>query len=141
MGRPVTGGGPAGAAAAVYTARKGVRTGVVAERFGGQVLDTNGDGKITRPWNVLATARGGEDSVLYAGDTTNDGNKGGDNPDNGAKVEDLNELLKQTSSNVGWFLQNFSVERLDDLTRKQREEMKAMLLAMAVRRSAVIRLM
>ena len=43
----------------------------------GQVLDTNGDGKITRPWNVLATARGGEDSVLYAGDTTNDGNKGG----------------------------------------------------------------
>jgi hypothetical protein len=58
-----------------------------------------------------------------------DGNKGGDNPDNGAKVEDLNELLKQTSSNVGWFLQNFSVESLDDLTRKQREEMKAMLLA------------
>ncbi|CAH2601319.1 alkyl hydroperoxide reductase, AhpF component [Rhodovastum atsumiense] len=36
----VVGGGPAGAAAAVYAARKGVRTGVVAERFGGQVLDT-----------------------------------------------------------------------------------------------------
>ncbi|ARO13849.1 alkyl hydroperoxide reductase subunit F [Ketogulonicigenium robustum] len=36
----VIGGGPAGAAAAVYAARKGVRTGVVAERFGGQVLDT-----------------------------------------------------------------------------------------------------
>ncbi|HEX5367070.1 MAG TPA: alkyl hydroperoxide reductase subunit F [Acidimicrobiales bacterium] len=36
----VVGGGPAGAAAAVYTARKGVRTGVVSERFGGQVLDT-----------------------------------------------------------------------------------------------------
>ena len=36
----VVGGGPAGAAAAVYTARKGVRTGVAAERFGGQVLDT-----------------------------------------------------------------------------------------------------
>lgn len=36
----VVGGGPAGAAAAVYTARKGIRTGVVAERFGGQVLDT-----------------------------------------------------------------------------------------------------
>ena len=34
------GGGPAGAAAAVYAARKGIRTGVVAERFGGQVLDT-----------------------------------------------------------------------------------------------------
>ena len=36
----VIGGGPAGAAAAIYAARKGVRTGVVAERFGGQVLDT-----------------------------------------------------------------------------------------------------
>ncbi|MFC7420421.1 alkyl hydroperoxide reductase subunit F [Iodobacter arcticus] len=36
----VIGGGPAGAAAAVYAARKGIRTGVVAERFGGQVLDT-----------------------------------------------------------------------------------------------------
>ena len=38
----IVGGGPAGAAAAVYAARKGVRTGVVAERFGGQVLDTLG---------------------------------------------------------------------------------------------------
>ena len=38
----VVGGGPAGAAAAIYAARKGVRTGVVAERFGGQVLDTMG---------------------------------------------------------------------------------------------------
>ena len=38
----VVGGGPAGAAAAVYAARKGIRTGVVAERFGGQVLDTMG---------------------------------------------------------------------------------------------------
>ncbi|HCN70641.1 MAG TPA: alkyl hydroperoxide reductase subunit F, partial [Pusillimonas sp.] len=37
----IVGGGPAGAAAAVYAARKGIRTGVVAERFGGQVLDTN----------------------------------------------------------------------------------------------------
>ncbi|MDO5285772.1 MAG: alkyl hydroperoxide reductase subunit F [Actinomycetia bacterium] len=36
----VVGGGPAGAAAAVYAARKGIRTGIVAERFGGQVLDT-----------------------------------------------------------------------------------------------------
>jgi alkyl hydroperoxide reductase subunit F len=36
----VVGGGPAGAAAAVYAARKGIRTGVVAERFGGQVNDT-----------------------------------------------------------------------------------------------------
>jgi len=38
----VIGGGPAGAAAAVYAARKGIRTGVAAERFGGQVLDTLG---------------------------------------------------------------------------------------------------
>ena len=36
----VIGGGPAGAAAAIYAARKGIRTGMVAERFGGQVLDT-----------------------------------------------------------------------------------------------------
>ena len=38
----VVGGGPAGAAAAIYAARKGIRTGVAAERFGGQVLDTMG---------------------------------------------------------------------------------------------------
>ena len=38
----VVGGGPAGAAAAVYAARKGIRTGIVAERFGGQVMDTLG---------------------------------------------------------------------------------------------------
>jgi alkyl hydroperoxide reductase subunit F len=36
----VVGGGPAGASAAVYAARKGIRTAVAAERFGGQVLDT-----------------------------------------------------------------------------------------------------
>ena len=36
----VVGGGPAGASAAIYAARKGIRTGVVADRFGGQVLDT-----------------------------------------------------------------------------------------------------
>lgn len=38
----VVGGGPAGAASAIYTARKGLRVGVAAERFGGQVLDTMG---------------------------------------------------------------------------------------------------
>ena len=38
----VIGGGPAGAAAAIYSARKGIRTGVLAERFGGQLLDTMG---------------------------------------------------------------------------------------------------
>ncbi|THJ35173.1 alkyl hydroperoxide reductase subunit F [Lampropedia aestuarii] len=36
----VVGGGPAGAAAGVYAARKGIRTGIAAQRFGGQVLDT-----------------------------------------------------------------------------------------------------
>jgi alkyl hydroperoxide reductase subunit F len=36
----IVGGGPAGAAAAIYAARKGIRTAIVAERFGGQVLDT-----------------------------------------------------------------------------------------------------
>lgn len=38
----VVGGGPAGASAAIYAARKGIHTGIVAERFGGQVLDTLG---------------------------------------------------------------------------------------------------
>jgi alkyl hydroperoxide reductase subunit F len=38
----VVGGGPAGAAAAVYAARKGIRTGIAAERMGGQLLDTVG---------------------------------------------------------------------------------------------------
>jgi len=38
----VVGGGPAGAAASIYAARKGIRTGIAAERFGGQLLDTLG---------------------------------------------------------------------------------------------------
>lgn len=36
----IVGGGPAGASASIYAARKGIRTGIVAERFGGQVMDT-----------------------------------------------------------------------------------------------------
>jgi len=36
----VVGGGPAGSSAAIYAARKGIRTGIIAERFGGQVMDT-----------------------------------------------------------------------------------------------------
>ncbi|MCC7122335.1 MAG: alkyl hydroperoxide reductase subunit F [Gammaproteobacteria bacterium] len=48
----IVGGGPAGAAAAVYAARKGVRTGIVAERFGGQTRDTLG---IENYPSVLAT--------------------------------------------------------------------------------------
>ncbi|WP_062352793.1 alkyl hydroperoxide reductase subunit F [Bacillus kwashiorkori] len=38
----VVGGGPAGASSAIYAARKGIRTGIVAERFGGQIMDTLG---------------------------------------------------------------------------------------------------
>ncbi len=38
----VIGGGPAGASAAIYSARKGIRTGILVERFGGQVMDTMG---------------------------------------------------------------------------------------------------
>ncbi|QJC50276.1 alkyl hydroperoxide reductase subunit F [Paenibacillus albicereus] len=38
----VVGGGPAGASSAIYAARKGIRTGIVAERFGGQIMDTVG---------------------------------------------------------------------------------------------------
>ncbi len=38
----------------------------------GQVVDTNGDGKITRPWNVLPPSRGGEVSILYGTDTAVD---------------------------------------------------------------------
>jgi len=38
----VVGGGPAGASSAIYAARKGIRTGIIVERFGGQVLDTIG---------------------------------------------------------------------------------------------------
>jgi alkyl hydroperoxide reductase subunit F len=38
----IVGGGPAGASAAIYAARKGIKTGIVAERFGGQVMDTLG---------------------------------------------------------------------------------------------------
>lgn len=36
----IIGGGPAGVSAAIYSARKGIRTGVVAENIGGQILDT-----------------------------------------------------------------------------------------------------
>ncbi|MEO0463071.1 MAG: alkyl hydroperoxide reductase subunit F [Pseudomonadota bacterium] len=38
----IIGGGPAGVAAGIYTARKGFRTGIAAERFGGQLQDTLG---------------------------------------------------------------------------------------------------
>jgi hypothetical protein len=41
----------------------------------GQVVDTNGDGKITRPWRVIGGR--GADSVLYAGDTAGGGGTAG----------------------------------------------------------------
>ncbi len=56
----IVGGGPAGSAAAIYAARKGIRTGLVAERFGGQLLDTVGiENLISAPYTEgpkLATA-------------------------------------------------------------------------------------
>jgi hypothetical protein len=42
----------------------------------GQVLDTNGDGKITKPWNIMQTRRGGEVSILYTSDTASGGGGG-----------------------------------------------------------------
>ncbi len=42
----------------------------------GQVLDTNGDGKITRPWQVAAQSRAGDASILYFTDTQGGGNAG-----------------------------------------------------------------
>jgi alkyl hydroperoxide reductase subunit F len=66
----IVGGGPAGAAAAIYAARKGIRTGIVTERFGGQVNDTldieNYPASRTPPapkfaarWSPRARLRGG----------------------------------------------------------------------------------
>ncbi|MGA2883395.1 MAG: carboxypeptidase-like regulatory domain-containing protein [Bryobacteraceae bacterium] len=50
----------------------------------GQVLDTNGDGKITKPWNVMKPGSGGEVSILYASDTASGG--GGGRASNAANV-------------------------------------------------------
>src|SRR5690625_4307228 len=47
----VVGGGPGGASAAIYAARKGIRTGIITERFGGQILDT------AAIENVIGTSR------------------------------------------------------------------------------------
>jgi hypothetical protein len=51
----------------------------------GQVLDTNGDGKITRPFNIMRTRRGGEVSILYTSDTAS-GPGGGPGGGNAANV-------------------------------------------------------
>jgi hypothetical protein len=42
----------------------------------GQVIDSNGDGKISRPWNQVSVARGGEVSILYETDTATGNAKG-----------------------------------------------------------------
>lgn len=43
----------------------------------GQVLDTNGDGKITKPWKTQQQGRAGDASILYGTDTTGGGTGGG----------------------------------------------------------------
>jgi len=49
----ILGGGPAGSAAAIYSARKGLKTAIVAEKFGGQVQDTKGiENFISLPYTV-----------------------------------------------------------------------------------------
>ncbi|HUI78926.1 MAG TPA: carboxypeptidase-like regulatory domain-containing protein [Bryobacteraceae bacterium] len=57
----------------------------------GQVLDTNGDGKITKPWNVIRTGRGGEVSILYTSDTASGPaggrGRGGDAANNTATLD------------------------------------------------------
>lgn len=66
------------------------------------------------------TTRGDDDDGKKAGDV--------ETPDT-ATVADLHALIKETSSNLVWFLQNYSVESLDDLTGKQRNAARALLVA------------
>lgn len=58
----------------------------------------------------------------------NDGASAGDT-DKTATVDEIKALIEQTKSNAAWFLQHFSVESLDDLTGKQRDQTRAMLKA------------
>ena len=58
-----------------------------------------------------------------------DGQKAGGEPATAATVDEIEALIAATSSNRAWFLQEFSVETLDDLTGKQRDRCKAMLVA------------
>ena len=66
----VVGGGPAGSSAAIYAARKGIRTGVVADRFGGQVMDTLG---IENFISVKATEAPTQYRITVARASTNPG--------------------------------------------------------------------
>jgi NADH-dependent peroxiredoxin subunit F len=65
----IVGGGPAGAAAAIYAARKGIRVAIAAERFGGQVLDTMGIENLIalKETEGPALARGLEENVRANG--------------------------------------------------------------------------
>lgn len=58
-----------------------------------------------------------------------DGQKAGGEPPTAATVDEIEALITATSSNRTWFLQEFSVETLDDLNGKQRDRCKAMLVA------------
>ncbi|HSH91520.1 MAG TPA: thioredoxin family protein [Ramlibacter sp.] len=69
----IVGGGPAGAAAAVYAARKGIRTGIASERFGGQVLDTLGiENFVSMHGEIIVDSKGQTSlpGVFAAGDAT-----------------------------------------------------------------------
>ncbi len=59
----------------------------------GQVVDTNGDGKITRPWNVVNTRVGGEVSILYATDTAGDTTKRGKEKEGAAPYDPKKDTL------------------------------------------------
>ena len=63
-----------------------------------------------------------------ATDDDDDGHKGGDNSEAGATVADITNLIKITDSSLAWFLNEFCVEALDDLTASQRAKCKTLLL-------------
>lgn len=86
----IIGGGPAGASAAIYSARKGVKTGVVAERIGGQVLDTQGIENLISVGKTDGSSLANtlENNMKYNGVTIIKGTK----VDKVTKADDLFEL-------------------------------------------------
>jgi len=79
-----------------------------ADGWCGQVLDTNGDGKITRPWNVIRPGRGGED-LLYNGDT-----QGGPNPVGGRGQAPSGTLDPKLDTMVSYNLYSVIPSPVDD---------------------------
>jgi hypothetical protein len=73
----------------------------------GQVVDTNGDGKISRPWNVVNTRVGGEVSILYATDT-----QGGPNPR--AKAGDQKPYDPKLDTQISYSLYSLIPSPVDD---------------------------